>query len=170
MKKTGRGDKNSILYILLEVLFFVLLLLFIILISSAGKTAVIDLSKTADQLLSEMDAEKLQKENALKIRSRFGLSEGDYLEAVYYGPVSNMDVEELLLLSLPEGFDKTLVDDAFSGRLSQQKQSFDGYGTNQMEILQHARTEIRGNYALFLVSGNAEDVYERYLRILKGGD
>ena len=49
------------------------------------------------------------------------------------------------------------VSDAIEARLQTQKNTFEGYGVEQYDLLtNHAVVEVRGNYILFVVSPNAE--------------
>lgn len=90
--------------------------------------------------------------NDQMIRRLYGLNPGDY-EGIYLAyPKTNMGADELLLVKMKDSSQRRQVEDAIRQRNAIQKKNFDGYGTNQYSLLTSAVTELRGNYALYLVA------------------
>lgn len=160
MSQTSRKTENTILHQLLTALVFLasfaLLFLFLFFITRGQKTAEVDVRTAAEMLKNEMDQTKLQAEDELTLRARYGLENTDYDEMVYYGPVTNMDVEELLVLKLSDSGKLSAVKEAFESRIAYQKSCFDGYGTDQTGILNRAQFILRGQYACLIVSDHGE--------------
>ena len=71
---------------------------------------------------------------------------------VLYYPSTNMGAEEIFLAKLKNVEQAGEVKKAIEGRLASQKKSFDGYGTNQTELLNNSILRVEGNYALFVVA------------------
>ena len=93
----------------------------------------------------------MQEADSIHIRRLYGINVNDYLEVLSYIPESSMDVDELLIVHVSDSSQIDTVKEAMEARLSSQKTSFDGYGTNQTELLNDAEIEDRGNYIWFAV-------------------
>lgn len=101
------------------------------------------------------------------LRRFYGLNPADYEGAVLYYPSTNMGVEELLLIKLADTAQGEAVEAAIAGRLAAQKESFDGYGVDQTDMLNNcAVVEVRGRYVLFAVSRNAQKIRQAFLGAL----
>ena len=93
----------------------------------------------------------MQEADSKRIRRLYGINKNDYLEILSYIPENSMDVDELLIVHVSDSSQIQTVKVAMEERLSSQKTSFDGYGTNQTELLGDADIESRGNYVYFAV-------------------
>lgn len=116
-----------------------------------------------------MNADALQEENILKVRARYGLEESVISEAVYYGPVSNMDAEELLIIKMVSTEYAETVRASFESRIAYQTTCFENYGVDQMALIRSAKIVIQGPYAMLSISSNAAEAEELFLSLLKGG-
>ena len=98
------------------------------------------------------------KEADVQLAKRmYGLNPADYEGFALYAPVSNMDAEELLIVKLADPSQGEALLAAAEKRLQTQKNTFDGYGVEQTALLNdHAATQLRGNYFLFVVSEKAD--------------
>ena len=78
-----------------------------------------------------------------------------------------MGAEELLIVKLTSVDQAEAVRSAIDARLQTQKNTFDGYGVEQTDLLtNHAAVEVRGNYVLFVVSRTADQVRQAFLDAL----
>ena len=92
----------------------------------------------------------------MRLKRAFGLNASDFPEYLYFSPDNTMSVNEILIIKTADESQLSLVSEAFSSRLSVQKKNFDGYGTNQTDLLLHAKTGSEGQYAWFIVGPDAE--------------
>lgn len=123
-----------------------------------------DLEALTAPLLREGEA---QKGEGRMLRRFYGLNPADFEGALLYYPSTNMGVEELLLVKLADTSQGEAVQAAIENRLAAQKESFDGYGVEQTDMLNNSTvTEIRGRYVLFAVSGNAQQIRSAFLGAL----
>ena len=98
------------------------------------------------------------------IRRLYGLDRSSYQGASLYYPASNMGAEELLLIQMKDAAQQETIEEAIRNRIKTQKKSFDGYGVRQFDLLEnHCVVEVRGNYVLFAVGENAEDIRSAFL-------
>ena len=106
-----------------------------------------------------------QSENRF-IKRYYGLNPNDYGDMILYGPSDNMDVHEVFLVKLSDKHKVSEVKDAMEERIATQKKSFEGYGTDQTELLNKSKIVVKGNYLLLVVGENASqaaDAFKSYL-------
>ena len=100
---------------------------------------------------------------ALDFKRIFGLNAEDYDGVVYFKPISQMDVEELLIVKLASDDQAEALEEAVDDRTDSQKTSFDGYGAAQCALLEKAIVKTRGNFLFYCVSPDAEKYYQAFL-------
>ncbi len=94
----------------------------------------------------------LECADTLAIKKNFGLTAEDYAEMVYVLDSDMMSAQEMLIVKLNTEEQRKPVKDAMEERLSTRKEAFDGYGSDQMEILNRAIVYSAGNYVCLIVS------------------
>lgn len=125
------------------------------------------MSDVLNAVTAQMNSENLQPAESNMVRRLYGLDPSAYADCVLYYPKTNMDAEELLLVRLQDNAQQDDVLAAIEARLSAQKSSFEGYGVEQTDLLtNHAVTEVRGNYILFVVCENATQVRSAFIDAL----
>ena len=116
-----------------------------------------DPREVAEAVTSAIDMENMQLADNQMVKRFYGLDPADYEGCVLYYPNTNMMAEEVLIVKLKDISQQQTVSDAIETRLQTQKNTFEGYGVEQFDLLtNHAVVELRGNYVLFVVSDHAE--------------
>lgn len=111
-------------------------------------------------------ADMLPADNQM-LRRLYGLDPAAYESCVLYYPATNMDAEELLIVKLQDVSQAEAVSAAVQARLETQKATFEGYGVEQYDLLtSHSVVEVRGNYVLFVVHGQAQEALQAFLDAL----
>ena len=121
----------------------------------------IDVNAVAQNLV-ELMPDTVVSETDMVVKERFGLEANAFNDLVYYGPDSNMDAAELLLVNLKDTSQKESVEEAIQKRIEYQKSCFEGYGVDQMELINNAKTVIYGHYILFIVSKDSAPAREAF--------
>ena len=116
-----------------------------------------DPQEVAQAVTDVIDMENMQLADNQMVKRFYGLDPADYEGCVLYYPNTNMMAEEVLIVKLKDISQQQTVSDAVEARLQTQKNTFEGYGVEQFDLLtNHAVVELRGNYVLFVVSDHAE--------------
>ena len=116
-----------------------------------------DPQEVAQAVTDVIDMENMQLADNQMVKRFYGLDPADYEGCVLYYPNTNMMAEEVLIVKLKDISQQQTVSDAIEARLQTQKNTFEGYGVEQFDLLtNHAVVELRGNYVLFVVSDHAE--------------
>ena len=120
--------------------------------SFSGRGSSTDLQTMTDKVYSAAVLENVQEADNQMIRRLYGLDANDFSGVVLYYPTTNMGAEELLIVKMSDRSQAEAVRAAIERRLQTQKDSFEGYGVEQFEMLENSVTVVRGNYALFCSS------------------
>ena len=139
-KKTGNKARQLSIYFL-QAISLIALLFCVWLLTREKEYREIDVNTVAQNLV-ELMPDTVASESDMVVKERF----------VYYGPDSNMDAAELLLVNLKDTSQKESVEEAIQKRIEYQKSCFEGYGVDQMELINNAMTITYGHYMLFIVS------------------
>ena len=116
-----------------------------------------DPQEVAQAVTDVIDMENMQLADNQMVKRFYGLDPADYEGCVLYYPNTNMMAEEVLIVKLKDISQQQTVSDAIEARLQTQKNTFEGYGVEQFDLLtNHAVVELRGHYVLFVVSDHAE--------------
>ena len=113
--------------------------------------------------------EKIDMTNMLEgdntmIKRFYGLDPSEYEACILYYPTTNMMAEELLIVKLSDMSQQETVRAAVEARIATQKNTFEGYGVEQFEMLSsNAVVEVRGNYVLFVVNAASADALKAFL-------
>lgn len=112
------------------------------------------------------DLEGMEKADSMKIRKYYGFYDKDYDGVTLYMSKDAMGAEEVLLVHTNDPEQVTEVTAAIEERISRQKNNFDGYGAEQMKLLNQAIVDQKGRYILMAVSPDAEKIREAFRKAL----
>lgn len=108
--------------------------------------------------LYEADANTVKKTFDIDVQETDGY--------VMYTSDSIMDVSELFCVKCRDASKMNELQAAVSARLSDQKTSFENYGTDQSFLLKNAVLEVRGEYLFYAVGGNAAVLRSAFLNVV----
>jgi len=127
----------------------------------------------ADPLeVAEAVAETIDMENMLEadnqlIKRFYGLDPSGFEGCILYYPTTNMMAEEVLIVKLKDLSQQEQVRQAIEKRIETQKNTFEGYGVEQFEMLtNNAVVEVRGNFILFVVNSNSAEAQKAFLKAI----
>ena len=112
----------------------------------------------AEAVVGEVDMTNLLPAENRMVKRLYGLDPAAYEGCLLYYPATNMDAEELLLIKLKDADQQEAVRSAMEARVQTQKNTFEGYGVEQFDLLtNHCVLEVKGNFALLVVSKTCDD-------------
>ena len=104
-----------------------------------------------------MDMSNMQRADNQMLKRLYGLDPSAYESCILYYPNTNMMAEEILVVKLQDVAQQQAVLDAAQSRLDTQKNTFEGYGVEQFDLLtNHSILEARGNFVLFVVGSQCD--------------
>ena len=128
-----------------------------------------DFSVLREQAEQAMDLTGMRQADAQLLRRLYGLNGGGLAGWALWTSEDNMAVEELLLAECVSEAQAEQVREALEARRSTQIQNFEGYGPEQVRLLEDSIVEVRGVYVLFVVSEQAREVKDAFLSVLYPG-
>lgn len=117
-------------------------------------------------VLSQLDLDEMQQADAQMIRRLYGFAPSEMDGCMLYYPSTNMGARELLIVKISDLSQQKAVSDAVSARRQTQMNSFEGYGVEQYDLLEHSVLAVQGNYILFVVHENADAARQAFLKAL----
>ncbi|MEE1086613.1 MAG: DUF4358 domain-containing protein [Schaedlerella sp.] len=141
------------------------LLLFVFIMFDVGSDKISDAE--FDVVKAEVNkvsgfAEVPEAENRL-IKRFYGLDPNEYEGIVLYAPQDDMAVEEMLLVKLKDISQQESVQAAIEKRLDTQLTSFEGYGAEQVAMLNKHVLSVEGNYIFYMVGENTQKAQKVFL-------
>ncbi len=153
--------------ILLKISSLIALAGFIFFVLYAQEPKRVEKSVLEDTVAAAADDGECEKATSKDLKRLYGLNEADYDYAILYQPVSNMDVTEVLIISLKDEAQKETVKEAAETRLETQKKNFDGYGTDQVETLKSAVIYAEGCYVCYFAGESAKDTFSAFKKTVE---
>lgn len=142
------------------------IVLFLAILLSSNKESQTEFGAMEQTVSAVADLTTMQPADNQMLRRLYGLDEADYEGVMLYCPTTNMGAEELLLIKLTNIEQQDIVKNAIDARITAQKNSFEGYGVDQFEMLTNCVTEIQGNYVLLVVADDPSAVRRAFLGAL----
>ena len=115
---------------------------------------------------SAAELTEVQEGDNQMVKRLYGLDPAEYDGVLLYYPTTNMGAQELLLVKLKDVSQQEAVAAAVENRVTTQKNSFEGYGVEQFDMLERSITEVRGNYVLLIVAKDPDPVRAAFLAAL----
>lgn len=143
-----------------------LLLVFIIFDVSSDKVSKTDIETVKSEVNKVSGfADVPEAENRL-IKRFYSLDPGNYEGMILYAPQDDMAVDEMLIVKLKDVSQQEEVQLAIEERLDTQLKSFEGYGAEQVALLNKHVLSVEGNYIFYMVGENAQEAQKAFLESL----
>ena len=102
-----------------------------------------------------------------EIKRFYGINPKDYEDITLYYTNETMGVNELLLVKTKDENEAEAVEEAAEQRKKTQLDNFEGYGAEQVKLLDASIIKTKGTYVLFVISPKAETVEKAFTKSLK---
>lgn len=161
------GALRRVFLNLAEIALLVLLAGFVVWIYFGDATKDVEISGISEAIIDRCGLGELEAGDANTLKRYFSLDGAEYEGYMVYTAASLMNVEELLIVKVSDDDQFNALETAVNERLEEQINNFDGYGTEQMELLNHAVITERGDYFFYCVSENAAQWEEVFLSVIQ---
>lgn len=126
-----------------------------------------DAREVADAVIATMDMDAMLEADNQLIKRFYGLDPASFESCILYYPNTNMMAEEVLIVKLKDMSQQEQVRAAIEKRIETQKNTFEGYGVEQFEMLtNNAVVEVRGNFILLVVNSNSAEAQKAFLKAI----
>ena len=150
---------NNIIYTIIRILLVAgLIAAIVIFVFLRNSESLTPAQEVFDKVTATVNSEKMEISTDRYFKKYYGLNAADYDGVLYYAPVSNMDAEELLVVKLKSTDQAEALTEAILERQAGKEQSFEGYAPEQYALAQDYILDVQGNYILFVIDPNAEEI------------
>ncbi len=143
-----------------------------IIVSAADGTSSIskaDPQDVLDTICKSVDMTNMQPAPNQTVKRFYGIEPSEYEFCALYYPLTNMDVDELLLIKFADSSQEQQVRTAAQSRLESQKEIFESYGVGQMELLNnHSVYKSDSGFAVFIINSRDNQAIAAFTDALRG--
>ena len=129
-----------------------------------GSTQNPDFGRLEAKVEAELPLEQLERADEQLLRRLYDLNAGEMKNWILYTALDNMDVEELLLVEAAKEGQVSKIRQAVEKRVETQRNHFEGYGPEQLKLIEKYVIWESDPYLLFVISENAEAVKEGFVK------
>ena len=108
-------------------------------------------------IASSCDLTGMEEARDMRLKRAFGFGEADYEEYLYYAPVNTLSVDEVLIVKTGSTSQASRIRAGIEARIAAEKTAFDGYGTEQIALLNNAKLVEDGPYIVYACGAHAGD-------------
>lgn len=118
-------------------------------------------------IVANCNLDKMVKGNGKSLRRFYGINPNDLDQFVVYTPKSNMDVDEMLIVKVKDSSQIETIEESIDDRVNKQIENFNGYGAEQVALLENYEIKIKDKYVFYVVSKDAEKIKELFKDSIK---
>ena len=138
---------------------------YLILLYTSDSAKNVPMDEISAEMVADTSISVLKKRGRTDLRRYYQVDEASVDGYLFYKAESPMSVDEIFIVkALNKTQAATLLESAQS-HLDAQKKIFEGYGTDQMALLNSAVVEKKGNYVYYICGSNASELRSRFLSL-----
>lgn len=161
-KKVKRQQKRADLLGILRYGTVGILLVYIIVLMAVKGDGNTSFTEAEAAVEGAVNTTKMTKGSGRDLKRLYRLNAGDYENVLLYYTRKTMGVEEVLLIHVRSENDTEAVEAAIEKRRQIQFENFEGYGAEQVSLLDSSIIKTKGRYVLFVVSPDAERIEKAF--------
>ena len=139
---------------------------YLILLYTSDSAKNVPMDEISAEMVADTSISVLKKRGRTDLRRYYQVDEASVDGYLFYKAESPMSVDEIFIVkALNKTQAATLLESAQS-HLDAQKKIFEGYGTDQMALLNSAVVEKKGNYVYYICSSNASELRSSFLSLI----
>ena len=156
-RRVGMRGRSLGKFDIIQLLIIAALIAFMIIMLVSGNAKDVPMEQIKAAMEEKTNVTELTEKTINDAAGVFSFDHNAVEEGIYYRVDDVMNVNELLILKIPDDDGRELAMDAVRTYLEEKTESFNGYGTNQYGLLSNAVLTEKGSYLFFGVS---EDVLQ----------
>ncbi len=139
---------------------------YLILLYTSDSAKNVPMDEISAEMVADTSISVLKKRGRTDLRRYYQVDEASVDGYLFYKAESPMSVDEIFIVkALNKTQAATLLESAQS-HLDAQKKIFEGYGTDQMALLNSAVVEKKGNYVYYICGSNASELRSSFLSLI----
>ena len=159
------GMKNYLhIFIKSGLVLFLAVYLTVLYTSDSAKN--VPMEQITQTLEQNSDISSLNKETRSDLKHYYQTDDRTIDGYFFYKAASPMAVEEICIMKASDNAQANILLESANSHLSNQKQVFEGYGTDQMALLNNAVVGKKGNYVYYMCGADAQDWRTAFLALI----
>ena len=152
--------------LILKTAMVLFLSVYLILLYTSDSAKNVPMDEISAEMVADTSISVLKKRGRTDLRRYYQVDEASVDGYLFYKAESPMSVDEIFIVkALNKTQAATLLESAQS-HLDAQKKIFEGYGTDQMALLNSAVVEKKGNYVYYICGSNASELRSSFLSLI----
>ena len=144
----------------------VLLVIYLAALYSSDNAKDISMEQIAQSMEADAAITTLNKEDSTSLKRYYQTEEPDINGFFFYKAASPMAVEEICIMKAKDRTQAQQLLENAQAHLSSQKHVFEGYGTDQMALLNNAVVGKKGNYVYYMCGADASSWQHAFLSLI----
>lgn len=121
------------------------------------------------ELVENLDENIYPQKPSVTVRRYIDLNPDQYEQIAFYRSDDAMSAGELLLVRFSNEEAADQFKEAVQKRIDTQHDIYSGYAPEQAAMMENALTDVQGNYALYYIGSDPENMESLFEQALKGG-
>ncbi len=159
------GMKNY-LHIMIKSGFILSLVVYLAALYSSDSAKNVPMDTIAQSMEQDASITSLNKEDRTDLKHYYQTDDRSIDGYFFYKAASPMAVEEICIMKAKDSTQAAELLESANSHLSSQKQVFEGYGTDQMALLNNAVTGKKGNYVYYMCGADAQSWHSAFLSLI----
>ena len=126
----------------------------------------VPIESIAQSMEQDSSITSLNQENRTDLKHHYQTDDRSIDGYFFYKATSPMAVEEICIMKARDNTQAATLLESANSHLSSQKQVFEGYGTDQMALLNNAVVGKKGNYVYYMCGADAQNWRSAFLSLI----
>lgn len=144
----------------------VFLSVYLLLLYTSDNARNVPMEEIASEMVADTSITTLDKRGRSDLKRYYSIDEGDVDGYLFYKAASPMSVDEVFIVKAYNKAQATSLLESAEAHLEAQKKVFEGYGTDQMALLNNAVVEKKGNYVCYICGSDASRLQAEFLSLI----
>lgn len=139
---------------------------YLILLYTSDSAKNVPMEEISAEMVADTSISLLKKRGRTDLKRYYQIEEGDINGYLFYKAESPMSVDEVFIVKAQNRSQADTLLESAEGHLAAQKKVFEGYGTDQMALLNNAVVERKGNYVYYICGSKASELRDSFLSLI----
>ena len=163
---SGVTGMRNYLHIFIKSGLVLFLIAYLTVLYTSDSAKNIPMEQIAQTMEQDSDIISLNKENRSDLKHYYQTDDRNIDGYFFYKAASPMAVEEICIMKANDSTQANALLENASSHLAGQKQIFEGYGTDQMALLNNAVVGKKGNYVYYMCGADAQNWHTAFLSMI----
>ena len=163
---SGVTGMKKYLHIIIKSGLVIFLAAYLTILYTSDSARNVPMDTIAQSMEQDSEITSLNQETRTDLKHYYQTDDRSIDGYFFYKAASPMAVEEICIMKARDSAQAAALLESANSHLSSQKQVFEGYGTDQMALLNNAVTGKKGNYVYYICGASAQKWRSAFLSLI----